>query len=200
MSISALLHSISLSFSDLTPVAHIAHEGVTRIKAGKYTKKIRNNKVFTLIFKHLRIVRFTQQMLAHHSLPTSHCEKPCFDAHKVKRQVMHTKHIIPSYNFSHQPLSGDYTAHCRSNPRATPQHSTTYDTLHEIFLQHITLPHAPLRGSYCTRSTFPHSERHNTRALYPYKADIACNRYSLTATPSPWHHTTNWHLTINILP
>ena len=200
MSISALLHSIPLSFKHLTPVAHLAHEGVTRIKAGKYTKKIRNNKVFTLIFKHLRIVRFTQQMLAHHSLPTSHCEKPCFDAHKVKRQVMHTKHIIPSYNFSHQPLSGDYTAYCRSNPLATPQHSTTYDTLHEIFLQHITLPHAPLRGSYCTRSTFPHSERHNTRALHPYKADIACNRYSLTATLSPWHHTTNWHLTINILP
>ena len=200
MSISALLHSISLSFKHLAPVAHLAHEGVTRIKAGKYTKKIRNNKVFTLIFKHLRIVRFTQQMLAHHSLPTSHCGKPCFDAHKVKRQVMHTKHIIPSYNFSHQPLSGDYTAHCRSNPRATPQHSTTYDTLHEIFLQHITLPHAPLRGSYCTRSTFPHSERHNTRALHPYKADIACNRHSLTAIPSPWHHTTNWHLTINILP
>ena len=200
MSISALLHSISLSFKHLTPVAHLAHEGVTRIKAGKYTKKIRNNKVFTLIFKHLRIVRFTQQMLAHHSLPTSHCGKPCFDAHKVKRQVMHTKHIIPSYNFSHQPLSGDYTAHCRSNPRATPQHSTTYDTLHEIFLQHITLPHAPQHRSYCTRSTFPHSERHNTRALHPYKADIACNRYSLTATPSPWHHTTNWHLTINILP
>jgi hypothetical protein len=26
------------------------------------------------------------------------CEKPCFNAHKVKRQVMYTKHIIPSYN------------------------------------------------------------------------------------------------------
>lgn len=106
-------------------------------------------------------------------------------------------HIIPSYNFSHRPLSGRlHTAHRRSNPRAAPQHSTTYDTLHEIFLQHITLPHVPLRGSYCTRSTFPHSERHDTRALHPYKADIACNGYSLTATPSPWHHTTNWHLTI----
>ena len=160
MSISALLHSISLSFKHLTPVAHLAHEGVTRIKAGKYTKKIRNNKVFTLIFKHLRTLYFTQQMLAHLSLPTSLCEKPCFDAHKVKRQVMHTKHIIPSYNFSHQPLSGDYTAHCHSNPRATPQHSTTYDTLHEIFLS--TLPFL-----------MPHCAEVTARAaLFPTLRDI----------------------------
>ena len=77
MFISALLHSISLTFKHLTPIVLHAHEGITRIKAGKYTKKIWINKVFMLIFKHLRIVYSTQQMLAHHSLPTLQHEKPC---------------------------------------------------------------------------------------------------------------------------
>lgn len=95
MSISALLHSILLSFKHLTPVAHLAHEGITRIKAGKYTKKIWISKVFTLIFKHLRVVYFTQQMLAHQSLPTLQHEKPCFDAQKVKRQEMYISTSSP---------------------------------------------------------------------------------------------------------
>ena len=112
-------------------------------------------------------------MLAHQSLPTLQCEKPCFNAHKVKRQVMYTKHIIPSYN-SCISLSG------------TLRHTTAVHFA--LRKRHTTLcmrfssstspfPHAPQHRSYCTRSTFPYSEKHDTRALHPYKADIACIGY-----------------------
>ena len=89
------------------------------------------------------------------------------------KRCTHAHHPLVQLHAS--PYLGHTTAHRRSTSRATSSRWTTYDTLHEIFLQHITLPHAPLRGSYCTRSTFPHSERHNTRVQHPYKTDIACN-------------------------
>ena len=83
---------------------------------------------------------------------------------------MYTKHIIPSYN-SCISLSG------------TLRHTTA--VYFALLKRHTTLcmrfssstspfPHAPQHRSYCTRSTFPYSEKHDTRALHPYKADIAC--------------------------
>ena len=128
------MHSKSLTFKHLTHRLLLVREGITRIKAGKYTKKIRNCKVFTLIFKHLRIFSFTQQMLAHLSLPTLRLGKPHFKPLGVKRQVMYISTSSPRTTSHIKCRRHNYTAHRRSNHRATSLHSTTYDLLHEIFL------------------------------------------------------------------
>ena len=130
-------------------------------------------------------------MLAHQSLPTLQHEKPCFDAQKVKRQEMYISTSSPRttpHNWVVGTITQLIAAVTIAPRRYTLRHTTS---CMRFSSQHITLPHVPQHGSYCTRSTFPHSEKHNTRALHPYKADIACNEPRFTAHPSPWHHTEN---------
>ena len=139
-------------------------------------------------------------MLAHQSLPTSQHEKPCFDAQKVKRQEMYIS-TSPPRTTPHISVVGTITQLTAAVTIAPRRYTVRHTTSCMRFSsQHTTLPYAPQHGSYCTRSTFPHSEKHNTRALHPYKADIACDARSFTTTPSLWHQTINWHLAINILP
>lgn len=192
MFISALLHPKSLAFKHLTPHKLLVREGVTRIKAGKYTKKIRINKVFTLIFKHLHIVRSTQQMLAHQSLPTFSCEKPCSYALRVKRQVMHISTPSPRTTPCISLYWASCTAYYRTSPCATPPKKTTHAHLCMRFSSMYTPFHnVPKQRSYCTRSTFPHSEIHNTRVMHPYKTDIACSTLQPTHQHKRIHTSTN---------